>query len=153
MFEKKDDGSIGPAHHPFTAIRDDDIIKLDDPNKLLDIKAKQYDLALNGYEVAGGSMRTIDTEILTKVFNILGHSEREVRERFGHLLDAFSFGVPPHGGIAIGFDRWLMAMLGEQSIREVIPFPTSGSGVTSVMEAPSEVDEKQLKELHIKLLK
>ncbi len=153
MFEKKDDGSLGTAHHPFTAIHDDDIIKLDNADELLDIRAKQYDLALNGYEVAGGSIRTTDQGILTKVFNILGHSEEEIKDRFGHLLEAFSYGVPPHGGIAVGFDRWLMAMLGEPSIREVIPFPTSGSGVTSVMEAPSAVDDRQLKELHIKTTK
>lgn len=152
MFEKKDDGGIGPAHHPFTAIHDSDIIKLDDSNQLFDIRAKQYDLALNGYEVAGGSIRTTEPEVLTKVFNILGHSREEVEDRFGHILEAFKYGVPPHGGIAVGFDRWLMAMLGEQSIREVIPFPTSGSGITSVMEAPSRVDKKQLSELHIKVV-
>ncbi len=152
MFEKKDDGGIGAAHHPFTAMHDSDIIKLDDTDKLFEIRAKQYDLALNGYEVAGGSIRTTDPEILTKVFNILGHSREEVKERFGHILEAFGYGVPPHGGIAVGFDRWLMAMLGEQSIREVIPFPTSGSGITSVMEAPSSVDKKQLSELHIKVV-
>lgn len=152
MFEKREDGSIGAAHHPFTAPLDDDIIKLEDPKKIFEIKAKQYDLVLNGNEIFGGSVRTTDSEVLTKVFNILGHSDKEIKERFGHLLEAFSYGVPPHGGIAAGFDRWLMVMLGEESIREVIPFPTSGSGVTSVMDAPSEVEERQLKELHIKII-
>ena len=92
-------------------------------------------------------------KISKKVFNVLGYSKKETEERFSHLLKAFSYGVPPHGGIAAGFDRWLMVMLGEDSIREVIPFPTSGSGVTSVMDAPSEVDEKQLRELNIKIIK
>jgi len=149
MFEKKDDGTIGAAHHPFTAIQDEDLKKLTDPKKIFEIKAKQYDLVLNGNEVFGGSIRTTDPEVLTKVFNILGYSTEEIQERFAHLLEAFSYGVPPHGGIAAGFDRWLMAMLAEPSIREVIPFPTSGSGVTSVMAAPSSVDKKQLSELHI----
>lgn len=152
MFEKKEDKSIGAAHHPFTAMRDDDIIKLDSEDKIFEIKAKQYDLVLNGNEVFGGSIRTADPEILTKVFHVLGYSKEEIQERFKHLLEAFSYGVPPHGGIAAGFDRWLMAMLGEPSIREVIPFTTSGSGITSVMEAPSSVDKKQLSELHIKVI-
>jgi aspartyl-tRNA synthetase len=152
MFEKKEDGSIGAAHHPFTAIRDTDLEKLKDTEKIFEIKAKQYDLVLNGNEVFGGSIRTTDPEILTKVFNILGYSTKEIKERFAHILEAFSYGVPPHGGIAAGFDRWLMAMLGEASIREVIPFPTSGSGITSVMEAPNDVDKKQLSELHIKVV-
>ena len=153
MFEKKEDGSVGAAHHPFTAIQDDDIIKLDDKKKIFDIKAKQYDLVLNGNEIFGGSIRTTDPEILTKVFSVLGYSKDEIQNRFKHLLEAFTYGVPPHGGIAAGFDRWLMVMFSEPSIREVIPFPTSGSGITSVMEAPSDVDKKQLSELHIKVVK
>ena len=153
MFEKKEDGSVGAAHHPFTAIQNDDIVKLEDSKDIFSIKAKQYDLVLNGNEIFGGSVRTTEPEILKRVFNVLGYSKKETEERFSHLLKAFSYGVPPHGGIAAGFDRWLMVMLGEDSIREVIPFPTSGSGVTSVMDAPSEVDEKQLKELNIKIIK
>ena len=86
-----------------------------------------------------------------KVFQALGYSKQEVRKRFGHLLSAFEYGVPPHGGIAGGFARFLMASLGEKNIREVIPFPTTRKGTTSVMDAPSEVDVKQLKELHIKI--
>lgn len=152
MFEKKDDGSLGAAHHPFTAIRDEDLENLGNPDKILGIKAKQYDLVLNGYEVMGGSIRTTDADILTRVFNVLGYSTEEIRERFHHLLEAFSYGVPPHGGIASGFDRWLMAMLDEPSIREVMPFPTSGAGITSVMDAPSSVDKEQLLELGIKVV-
>ena len=147
MFEKKEDGTIGPAHHPFTAIQDKDVKKLDGSKKeMLNIRAKQYDLALNGFEIFGGSIRTHEPEILSKVFRALGHSDKVIQERFGHLLEAFSYGVPPHGGIAAS-DRWLMAMMGEESIREVIPFPTSGTGHTAVMDAPSEVDAEQLYEL------
>src|SRR3990167_4420897 len=147
MFEKKEDGTIGPAHHPFTAIQDKDVKKLDGSKKeMLNIRAKQYDLALNGFEIFGGSIRTHEPEILSKVFRALGHSDKVIQERFGHLLEAFSYGVPPHGGIAAS-DRWLMAMMGDESIREVIPFPTSGTGHTAVMDAPSEVDAEQLHEL------
>ena len=152
MFDKKDDGSLGAAHHPFTAIQDSDLDKLNSPDKIMEINAKQYDLALNGFEVMGGSIRTTDPAVLTKVFNVLGYSNEEIEDRFHHLLEAFSYGVPPHGGIASGFDRWLMAMLGEPSIREVMAFPTSGSGTTSVMDAPSAVDKEQLSELGIKVL-
>ncbi len=153
MFEKLEDGRIDATHHPFTAMHDEDIVKLDDQSKLYEIKAKQYDLVLNGNEIFGGSIRTTDPKVISKVFNVLGHSDEAIQERFGHLLKAFSYGVPPHGGIAAGFDRWLMAMLAEPSIREVIPFPTSGSGVTAVMDAPSSVDKKQLSELHINMIK
>ena len=152
MFEKGETRGWGAAHHPFTAMHEEDIAKLEDPKKIGEIRAKQYDLVLNGHEIFGGSIRTTDPEILTRVFGVLGHPKKEVEERFGHLLEAFSYGVPPHGGIA-GFDRFLMALLNEKSIREVIPFPTTSSGLTSVMDAPSEVDEKQLKELHIRIVK
>lgn len=152
MFEKLEDGRIDATHHPFTAMADEDIIKLDEQSKIFEIKAKQYDLVLNGNEIFGGSIRTTDPLVISKVFEVLGHSKEAIRERFGHLLTAFSYGVPPHGGIASGLDRWLMAMLGEPSIREVIPFPTSGSGTTSVMDAPSRVDKKQLLELHVKVV-
>jgi len=151
MFEKKEDGTLGAAHHPFTAPYDEDIYLLDKPEKLLEIRAKQYDLVLNGHEVFGGSIRNHDPKILVKVFQALGYSKQEVRKRFGHLLSAFEYGVPPHGGIAGGFARFLMASLGEKNIREVIPFPTTRKGTTSVMDAPSRVDPKQLKELHIKI--
>jgi len=151
MFEKKEDGTLGAAHHPFTAPYDEDIYLLDKPEKLLEIRAKQYDLVLNSHEVFGGSIRNHDPKILVKVFQALGYSKQEVRKRFGHLLSAFEYGVPPHGGIAGGFARFLMASLGEKNIREVIPFPTTRKGTTSVMDAPSKVDPKQLKELHIKI--
>ena len=163
MFEKLEDGSIDAVHHPFTAMREEDFPLFDkiNPSKisaknkeaLFKIRAKQYDLALNGMEVMGGSIRTHDPKILAKVFQVLGHKKEQVEQKFGHLLEAFSYGVPPHGGIAAGFDRLLQAILGEKSIRETVAFPTTTSGVTSVMDAPSEVEEKQLKELGIKVVK
>lgn len=153
MFEKKDDGSITYSHNPFAAIHDEDVEKLDGSKEdLLKIRAKQYDLSLNGNEVFGGGIRTHNPKILKKIFGALGHSEKEAEEKFGHMLEAFSYGVPPHGGIAAS-DRWFMVMLGEQSIREVVAFPTGGTGHTSVMDAPSEVDKTQLKELGIELTK
>ena len=151
MFEQKEDGTWGAAHHPFTALQEDDVEKLDDPSKTGGIRAKQYDLVLNGAEVFGGSIRTTDPGILSKVFQVLGHAPEEIQERFGHLLEAFSYGVPPHGGIA-GFDRWLAVLLNEKSIREVVPFPTTGNGKTSVMDAPAQVDREQLTELHIRAI-
>jgi len=151
MFEKKDDGSWGPTHHPFTAIQDNDLPKLNDLAKIGEIKAKQYDLAINGNEIFGGSIRTHNPETLAKIFEILGHSKKETEEKFGHLLEAFKYGVPPHGGIAAGFDRLLMVALNEKSIREAVPFPTTGKGTTSVMDAPSEVSQEQLKELGLKI--
>ena len=152
MFEKSQDGTINPAHHPFTAIQDEDIQKLDDKKEILNIKAKQYDLALNGSEVFGGSIRTHQPDILQKVFEVLGHTKDEIEKKFGHLLEAFSYGVPPHGGIAAS-DRWLMVMLGERSIREVFAFPTTGTGRTAIMDAPSDVDSEQLKQLGLKIVK
>lgn len=163
MFEVLEDGSIDAVHHPFTAIKDEDrevfakinpkSLTAKDRQNLLKIRAKQYDLALNGMEVMGGSIRTHEADVLSKVFQILGHTEKQVKEKFGHLLEAFSYGAPPHGGIAAGFDRLIQTILCQKSIRETVAFPTSTSGITSVMDAPSEVDAKQLKEIGIKVLK
>lgn len=152
MFEKKQDGSIGACHHPFTAISDNDLENLSKRRNIFKIRAQQYDLVLNGYEVFGGSIRTTSPEILTQVFNVLGYKTKDIQERFSHLLEAFEYGVPPHGGIAAS-DRWVEVMLAEKSIREVIPFPTTGKGISAVMQAPSEVDPKQLKELSLKIIK
>jgi len=160
MFEILEDGSIDAVHHPFTSLKDKDLktfeeidLKKIDKKKLLGLKAKQYDLVLNGAEVMGGSIRTHSPEILKKNFEIMGHSSEQVDLRFGHILEAFKYGIPPHGGIAAGFDRLLMTILNERSIRETVAFPTTTSGNTAVMDAPSEVDEKQLKELGIRIKK
>jgi aspartyl-tRNA synthetase len=160
MFEELEDGSIDAVHHPFTAMRDKDIkifknvnVKKINKKELFKIRAKQYDLVLNGAEIMGGSIRIHQSDILEKVFQVLGHKKKDVQDKFGHLLTAFKYGVPPHGGIACGFDRLIQTILNERSIRETVAFPTSTSGTTSIMDAPSTVDQKQLKELGIKIAK
>ncbi len=150
LFEKDKEENWVPSHHPFTAPKDEDIPLLDTaPGK---VKSWQHDLVCNGMEIGGGSIRITDPKVQEKVFEILGHSKKETQEKFGHLLEAFEYGAPPHGGIATGLDRFLAILCDEKSIREVIPFPVTSSGQTAVMDAPSEVDEKQLRELGIKVL-
>ncbi|MFA4880898.1 MAG: aspartate--tRNA ligase [Candidatus Doudnabacteria bacterium] len=153
MFEyHKEEKVWGPQHHPFTAIHTADLDLLKEGKDLARIRALQYDLVLNGNEVFGGSIRTTDPKILKRVFELLGYKGGDIEERFGHLLQSFEYGVPPHGGIAAGLDRLLMVLMAEKNIREMIPFPTTGKGTTAVMDAPSSVDEAQLKELHLKVL-
>lgn len=148
LFEKTAQAPIAPSHHPFTAPKDEDIALLDtDPMR---VRSWQHDLVCNGLEVGGGSLRITDPAIQKKIFTVLGYSEAEIEEKFGHLLNAFSYGVPPHGGIAPGVERVLMTALGEENVREVMAFPMTSSGQTAVMSAPSEVDEPALKELGIK---
>jgi len=154
MFEYKEgDKRWGAAHHPFTAIKDKDLSKLEDKSKMAEIKAKQYDLVLNGNEVAGGSIRTTDPEILKKVFKALNHTEKEIQAQFGHLLEAFKYGVPPHGGIAFGLDRLIAILAGEESIREVMAFPKTSDNRDPLMDSPSEVSQRQLEELGIHFVK
>jgi len=152
MFEwSKEEKRWKTMHHPFTRPQTDNISLIKE--KPQEILAYQYDLVLNGYEIGGGSLRSYKKEILETVFEVLGHKKEEVKEKFGHLLEAFEYGVPPHGGIAIGLDRLLAILLKEPNIREVIPFPKTGDSRDLMMDAPSEVEEKQLKELHIKIEK
>ncbi len=139
---------FAPSHHMFTAPHPDDVALLDtDPMK---VRGLQHDLVLNGYEVGGGSIRIHRPEIQEKVFDLIGFT-KEQKAQFDHMLTAFAFGVPPHGGIAPGIDRFLMSVLGEPSIREVMAFPASASGQTSVMDAPSEITPLQLKELGLSI--
>lgn len=139
---------FAPSHHMFTSPHPDDISLLEsDPLK---VRGLQHDLVLNGFEVGGGSIRIHDAKIQQKVFDLIGFTEKQ-KKQFDHMLTAFSYGVPPHGGIAPGIDRLIMALLGEPSVREVIPFPASSGGKTSVMEAPSPADKKQLDELGIQI--
>lgn len=139
---------FAPSHHMFTAPHQDDIELLDtDPLK---VRGLQHDLVLNGFEVGGGSIRIHNPEIQSKVFDLIGFTKKQ-KEQFEHMLNAFTFGVPPHGGIAPGIDRLMMAILGEPSVREVMAFPTSASGQIAVMDAPSMVTNEQLKELGIKI--
>ena len=135
-------------HHPFTAPLDEDLSKLND--EPLAVKAKAYDLVLNGVEIGGGSIRIHDADTQAKVFQLLNISDEEAREKFGFLLDALSFGAPPHGGIAFGLDRLMMLLLGRQSIREVIAFPKTQKATCLLSGAPNTVSSRQLRDLAIK---
>lgn len=136
-------------HHPFTSPRVEDIPLMEsDPSK---VKARAYDLVLNGNEIAGGSIRIFNAELQAKMFNILGITPEEAEYKFGFLMNAFKYGAPPHGGIAFGVDRMVMLFAGENSIREVIAFPKTASGVSLMDDAPSTVSDEQLKELHIRV--
>lgn len=149
FFHGSGDAKFAPSHHMFTAPHPDDIPLLEsDPMK---VRGLQHDMVLNGLEVGGGSIRIHQPEVQSKIFELIGFTA-EQKQQFNHMLTAFEYGVPPHGGIAPGFDRFLMALLGEPNLRETMAFP-SASGRTSVLDAPSEATEEQLKELHIKMVK
>lgn len=135
MFEKGQDGSIQSSHHPFTAPKEEDIDLLD--SEPLKVRAKAYDLVLNGNELLSGSIRIHQRDLQNKVFGILGLKEEEITERFGHMLEAFEFGAPIHGGGALGLDRFLMLLSNESNIREVITFPKTGDAKDLLMCAPS----------------
>ncbi|HKF36819.1 MAG TPA: aspartate--tRNA ligase, partial [Ktedonobacteraceae bacterium] len=138
-------------HNPFSGMDETQIDRLDsDP---LHIRAKQYDIICNGYEIGGGSVRINVAELQQKVFSLMKLSDEEIREQFGHMLEAFEYGAPPHGGIALGVDRLVMLFAGEESIREVIAFPKTQSALDLMMNAPSPVDEQQLRELHLQIRK
>lgn len=154
MFEWKErENRWDATHHPFTAPKPEDIDFLfnGDPKEFGKLHADQYDFVLNGFEIGGGSIRITDPKLQTKIFEILGHKKEAIEEKFGHLIKAFSYGVPPHGGIAPGVDRFIMAVLGEPSVREAMAFPAGASGHISVMNAPSKVDPEQLNELGLKV--
>ncbi|WP_028992496.1 aspartate--tRNA ligase [Thermoanaerobacter thermocopriae] len=136
-------------HHPFTSPKDEDIDLLE--KEPLKVKAKLYDIILNGIEIGGGGIRISDTELQKRMFKVLGFSEEEAWKEFGFLMEAFKYGAPPHGGIAYGLDRLAMIMTGSDTIRDVIAFPKTQNAVCLMSDAPSRVSEKQLKELHIKM--
>ena len=139
------------AHNPFSAPKPEHVDKLMRGEDLANLRAQQYDLVCNGFELASGGVRISDPTIQRKVFEIMGLSPEVTEERFGHLINAYEYGAPPHAGMAPGFDRLVMLLANEENIREVIAFPVNSSGQTSVMDAPSPATDKQLKELHIKV--
>jgi aspartyl-tRNA synthetase len=139
------------SHHPFTMPHTADLEFLEtDPER---VRALCYDIVCNGMEWASGSIRIHRSDIQAKVFKLLGISEETQRDRFGHILEAFEYGAPPHGGIAPGIDRLLMRLLDTENIREVMAFPKMGGGVDPMMGAPAEVDDVQLGELHLKVVR
>jgi aspartyl-tRNA synthetase len=142
-------GQWQPIRHPFTLPMEADVPLLDsDPAK---VRSRSYDIVCNGYEIGGGSLRIYTSELQRKVFKVRGYSDEEIQELFGHMLEAFDYGAPPHGGIAFGIDRIVMLLAGEATIREVIAFPKSQNAVDLTLNAPSPATEEQLAELHIRL--
>ncbi|MFA6475957.1 MAG: aspartate--tRNA ligase [Candidatus Paceibacterota bacterium] len=151
MFEKDKEGNINAAHHPFCSIHEEDMPKFMAGEDLFNIRANSYDMVLNGFELSSGSIRIHQADVQQKVFDLLGISKEEQKLRFGHMIEAFQFGAPPHGGFAPGIDRIVMLLAGEPNIREVIAFPKNGEAKDLMMGAPSDVSDKQLKELGIKI--
>ncbi len=139
------------AHNPFSAPKAEHVEKLMKGEDLADLRAQQYDLVCNGFELASGGVRISDPTVQRKVFEIMGLTPEQTEERFGHLINAYEYGAPPHAGMAPGFDRLVMLLANEENIREVTAFPVNSSGQTSVMDAPSPATDKQLKDLHIKV--
>ncbi len=152
FFEKDKSGHWTYSHNPFSDPKPEHkeaLLK----GEIEGILTSQYDLVWNGYEAGGGSIRSNDPAILSKVFEIIGHTKKQIEEQFGHMLKAFSYGVPPHGGIALGIERFMMCLTGESSIKEVQAFPQTSSGQTSIMNAPSPISDEQLKEVGLAVRK
>ena len=151
FFEKTDKGGWTFTHNPFSAPKPEDMEKLMKKENLGEILTTQYDIVLNGFEIGGGSIRNHRPEALKKVFEVMGFEESRILNNFGHMIDALGSGAPPHGGIALGLDRVSMLLENEPSIREVIAFPKTGDARDLMMDAPSDVEPEQMKELHLKV--
>ena len=149
LFDQNEEGRLVSVHHPFTAMHPEDAHLLE--SEPLKIRAQAYDIVMNGVELGGGSIRIHDPDMQSRIFKALQLPQEEIEDRFGHLIRALSFGAPPHGGIALGFDRFVMMVVGEDSIRDVIAFPKTQKAVDMMMNAPSTVDARQLRDVHIKL--
>lgn len=153
MFEyNEQDKKWDAVHHPFTMLKREDLTKME-TGDFKTCRADCYDFVLNGTEIASGSIRINDPEIQRKIFSVLGLTDEQITAKFGHMIEAFKYGAPPHGGIAPGLDRFIMIINNEPNIREVIAFPKTGDARDLMMESPSELDKKQLKELHLKIEK
>jgi len=152
FFEKTEEGGWTFSHNPFSAPKPEHKEFLMQKNNIGEILTTQYDLVLNGYEAGGGSIRNHESEALKKVFEVMGFSEEQIQNQFGHMLKAFEFGAPPHGGIALGLDRVIAILANEPNIREVIAFPKTGDARDLLMGAPSETSLKALKDVHISVV-
>ena len=151
LFQLNEDKKIVSEHHPFTSPKKEDLSLLE--KTPLKVRSTSYDLVMNGVELGSGSIRIHSPELQQKIFKVLGLSEKEAMQKFGHLITAFKFGAPPHGGIALGLDRFIMLLAKEESIRDVIAFPKNGRGIAMLEESPSEIDKKQLDELGLQFKK
>ncbi len=148
LFDEDDEGRLTYAHHPFVRPVAEDLEFVEE--RPYDVRAHAYDIVCNGYELGGGSLRIYDPAMQERVFKLLGMPESTIRERFGYLLEAFNYGVPPHGGIAWGVDRVVMMLAGTENIRDVIAFPKTQSMTDLMMEAPSAPDPELMEELGLR---
>ena len=149
LFEKAGDGGLTAVNHPFTAPHPEDAHLIE--TEPLKARALAYDIILNGVELGGGSIRIHDSELQAKAFRALGLSDERIKSMFGHMIDAFQYGAPPHGGLALGLDRVVMLMTGEDSIRDVLAFPKTQKATDLMMNAPDKVDARQLHDIWIQL--